>query len=128
MKLGNLLRALTRYEPSLASYRRASELAPNDAEITFVRATAEHDFGNLAVAQELYAKVVQLKSGNVLAIEEDDDLQGALAGLQDLKKGRPSPWNYMVSNSQGNILRPPRRDFKLSKGQSKKKDKRRRRH
>lgn len=128
LKMGNLLRFLTRYDAALEAYRKAYELAPEDDEVVFVRATAEHDFGDPALAQQLYEQVFRLASGGVKALSDHVNFRAAMVGLRDLERGNLSPWDYQLRNSAGVELLPPKRDFSAFISASKPKDKRRHRH
>ncbi len=93
MRMGSLLRALHRYPQSLEAFRQGYELGTRDPEDVINRAMAEHDFGDQAMAKELYEET------NKLAAEQfsgDPYLLGladtARRGLKLLKRGKASPW------------------------------------
>ncbi len=127
MRLGNTLRFIGRYEPTLEAYRKAVELAPDDPEILFPAATAEHDFGDPETARQLYERC--LAQGNVLSIGHqgglDENVVTAMKGLRELNKGEMSPWEYQLMNSKGQRLMPPKRQ---PFAKPVKKDKRAKRH
>lgn len=123
--LGNSVRMLGRYDEALDSYYRAHELDPNDAEILFALGTAEHDFGDLDKASEMYTKILALCSTEDM-ISGDSSSIHAAKGLGALKGGLRSPWEYLVSNAYGVLLQPPEQKF--PQALKKIKDKGRHRH
>ncbi len=130
MRLGNMLRTIGRYPQALEAYRKAVTFGGDDPEILIPAATAEHDFGDQGAAKRLYERIV--KSGQVgprTLLEGLDELvMTAMQGLEALRRGEISLWEYQVTNKQGDLLLPPRyRDMGKSE-KTEKKDKRARRH
>jgi tetratricopeptide (TPR) repeat protein len=127
MRLGNTLRFIGRYEPALEVYRKAVELTPDDPDILFPAATAEHDFGDQEAARRLYERcVAQGKNSlDILRGGLHENIVNAMNGLRALNKGEMSPWNYQLKNANGQPLMPPERQMA---GQPMKKDKRAKRH
>ena len=127
MRLGNTLRIIGRYAAALENYHKAVELSPEDPEMLFPAATAEHDFGDPQAAQQLYERCVAQGSGLLSAApgEINEYVVDAMRGLKALNKGEPSPWEYQIRNSEGQPLSPPERQLP---GTPAKKDKQRKRH
>jgi hypothetical protein len=95
MRMGTLLRTLYRYSAALEAHRQAYALNPNDAEIALTRAMSEHDFGDRAIAKEMYERVLalELKGKGTWGIIRSDTWAGAaMEGLDQLKRRKPSPW------------------------------------
>ncbi len=127
MRLGNTLRFIGRYEPALEAYRKAVELSPEDLEVLFPAATAEHDFGDLETARKLYERCIAQGKGlrDILRGGMDENVVNAMNGLRALNKGEMSPWEYQLKNANGQPLLPQKRQ---QIGQPMKKDKRVKRH
>ena len=126
-RLGNIFRMIGRYEPSLESYRRAVRLDGVDSDILFAAATAEHDFGDWEAAKTLYQGCIEVErntSRGILAGLSENELL-AVQGLELLRKGKRSAWEYPVTNRQGKHLAPPAR---AGMEEGAKKDKRAHRH
>ena len=106
--LANILRVLSRPGQALEEYQFAYELAPEDVEIVLTLAMAEHDFANREAARQLYEKVLAMEltdSRELLgSLELSENSAAALGGLDALKRGRPSPWDYPIYNSEGKSL------------------------
>ena len=126
-RLGNIFRMIGRYEQSLESYRRAVRLDGADSDILFAAATAEHDFGDWEAAKTLYQRCIEVErntSRDILAGLSENELL-AVQGLELLRKGKRSAWEYPVTNRQGKHLAPPER---AGMEEGAKKDKRAHRH
>ncbi|MDD1713369.1 MAG: DUF1186 family protein [Methanoregulaceae archaeon] len=95
MRMGTLLRTLYRHAAALEAHRQAYVLDPNDAEIALSRALSEHDFGDRAVAKEMYERVLTLefKGKGFRGFVRPETMPGAAAdGLKRLKRRQPSAW------------------------------------
>lgn len=93
LRLGGLFRVLYRYEDALACLAQAYALAPEDPDVLVTRAMAEHDFGDKAIARELYAQAQARLSVLPGGDPDLDSLRvSVITGLKNLQKGRPSPW------------------------------------
>ena len=126
LRLGNITRMIGRYPESLENYRRAAELDGEDLGILVSAASAEHDFGDLEEAERLYLRTIESgKSNRELLAGLSDDEVTAVQGLDFLRKGKRSPWEYQIINRLGKTLVPPARP-EMETG--KKKDKRTHRH
>lgn len=127
MRLGNTLRFIGRYEPALEAYRKAVELSPDDLEVLFPAATAEHDFGDQEIARKVYERCIAQGKGlrDILRGGMDENVVNAMNGLRALNKGEMSPWEYQLKNANGQPLMPQKRQ---QAGQPMKKDKRAKRH
>jgi tetratricopeptide (TPR) repeat protein len=93
MRMGSLLRTIRRYPQSLEALREGYELGTKDPEDVINLAMAEHDFGDQAVAKELYEETIRLTAAPFTL---DPYLLGladtARRGLKLLKRGKASPW------------------------------------
>jgi tetratricopeptide (TPR) repeat protein len=103
--LGNILRLLFRLGQALEELRFAYELAPQDTDILISLAMAEHDFGDLDLARQLYEKVLLLElQGTRASSSPSPYSQAALDGLEALKRNKPSPYQAPVRNYDGEPL------------------------
>jgi tetratricopeptide (TPR) repeat protein len=138
---GNTLRFLSRHAAALNELRLAHELKPNDPEISFMLAMAEHDFGDRQAAKECYQKAISLDiqsqdppKGRSFIFEFDEQNPpihiSAMEGLQALERGKPSPWFLAAYNSEGvaltDFLASKARDSGMSKSQKRKASRKRR--
>jgi tetratricopeptide (TPR) repeat protein len=130
MRLGNTLRTIGRYPQALEAYRKAVALGSHDPEILFPAASAEHDFGDQGVAKQLYERIIKFKGVGLRTLSKglNEAVVAAMQGLEALQQGEISPWAYQVTNMQGDLLLPPRYSGTGKSEETKKKDKRARRH
>ncbi len=130
MRLGNMLRTIGRYPQALEAYRKAAALDGDDPGILFPAATAEHDFGDQGAAKQLYERIIQSQRVGLRPLSEglNELVVAAMRGLEAMRQGEISPWAYQVTNTQGDLLLPPRYRGMGKLEKSEKKDKRARRH
>jgi tetratricopeptide (TPR) repeat protein len=109
-RLGNIMRTIGRYPESLEHYRRAVELDGEDLELMISAASAEHDYGDLEAAERLYLRTIEVgKSNRDLLSGLSSEEVAAAQGLDFLRKGKRSIWEYQIINRQGKKLLPPAR-------------------
>lgn len=93
MRMGSLLRTIRHYPQALEALRKGYGLGTKDPEDVLTRAMAEHDFGDQAMARELYEETRKLATeqfrGDPYLLDLADT---AGRGLQLLKRGKASPW------------------------------------
>jgi len=130
MRLGNMMRTIGRYPQALEAYRKAVALDSNDPEILFPAATAEHDFGDQGTAKQLYERIIKSEQVGLRALSEGvtDLVVAAMQGLEAMRRGKISPWEYRVTNTQGDLLLPLRYRGMGRTEKTEKKDKRAKRH
>lgn len=93
MRMGSLQRTIRRYPQSLEAFRNGYELGTNDPENVLNRAMAEHDFGDQAMAKELYEETIRLTAAPFTLDRYQLGLvDTAHRGLRLLKHGKASPW------------------------------------
>lgn len=127
MHLGSLLRTIRHYPQALEAFRKGYELGTNDPEDVINRAMAEHDFGDQALAKELYEETRRLAteqfSGDPYLLELADT---AGRGLQLLKRGKASPWQLdWIGETESESKPKPSWHRKRRRGRPKKKKGRR---
>jgi tetratricopeptide (TPR) repeat protein len=125
-RMGTLLRTIHRHPDALEAFRQGYERGTDDPELVLNRAMAEHDFGDRALARELYEETIAL-----LGQQSSDDPyyfdleQTARRGQRFLKRKRASPWQpLLLEDAHPGKERPSWRRRK--KGRRLKKKKRRR--
>jgi hypothetical protein len=97
LKMGNLLRALSRHSEALNRYRHACNLNPEDAEAALTLAMCAHDLGDRKTAKGMYERVLGLSSqkgwlGRIARGDVGELESVAAEGLVRLKRKQSSPW------------------------------------
>jgi tetratricopeptide (TPR) repeat protein len=136
MRMGNLLRTLHRYPQALEAFRQGYELGTDNPEYILTRAMAEHDFGDRAIARNLYEETIALAAQqSTLKSYMLELVQTARRGLKLLQRGKASPWEPDVAQGSSSSARQPqpspsrrpKRQKKRIKTRSKKKKRKRKR-
>lgn len=125
MRLGNLLRTLRREAHSLAAFRQAQELAPENVEICLTRGMAEHDYGDRGIAKAMYENVMRFVTP-IQMLRQNERAETAMAaaeGLKNLKRGKASPYELQTSGPE---TTPPSSKRKIIQRKQRKKKRRRR--
>ncbi|UCG23930.1 MAG: DUF1186 domain-containing protein [Chloroflexota bacterium] len=124
-RMGTLLRTIHRNPDALEAFRQGYERGTDNPELVLNRAMAEHDFGDRALAKELYEEAITL-----LRLQSSDDPyyfdleQTARRGQRFLKRKRASPWQpVLIEDAHPGKEKPSWRRRK--KGRRPKKKKRR---
>ena len=97
LKMGNLLRTLSRHSEALNKYRQAYDLNPEDGEAALTLAMCAHDLGDRKTAKEMYERVLELSSqkgwlGRIVRGDVGEAESVAIDGLARLKRKQSSPW------------------------------------
>ena len=96
-QMGALLRTIHRYPQMLEAYCQGYEQGTDNPESVLNRAMAEHDFGDRALAGQLYQETLELLEGQL-----DDDpyyfdlAKTARRGQRALKRKKASPWQRVL--------------------------------
>jgi len=106
-KMGSLLRTLMRYPEALEAGRYAYQLDPNNPEIVIRLAFSEHDLGDRETARQLYQKFINQNPNKGISRYMDDYAIGAIEGLRNLKRNRPSPNEIILQTINGEKVEHP---------------------
>lgn len=111
-KMGSLLRTLMRYPEALEAGRYAYQLDPNNSEILIRLAFHEHDLGDREAARQLYQKIIDQNPGRGISRYTDDYSIGAIEGLRNLKRNRPSPAEVTFQTLDGKKVEHPSKSWR----------------